>query len=65
MKPRDIAYLQQLDRRFSASVFDVVATGLWRRVGLLGAIRGELASKVTRRSPPSALSAEPRDRRTG
>ena len=50
LQPRDIAYLPQqaeLDRRFPASVFDVVAMGLWRQVGLLSAIRGQLASKVT------------------
>ena len=49
LRPRDIAYLPQqaeLDRRFPASVFDVVAMGLWRQVGLLGAVRGELAAKV-------------------
>ena len=49
LQPSDIAYLPQqaeLDRRFPATVFDVVAMGLWRRIGLLGAIRGELVSKV-------------------
>src|SRR6478752_8478123 len=38
---RDIAYLPQsaeIDRSFPISVFDFVATGLWRATGLFGAI---------------------------
>jgi zinc/manganese transport system ATP-binding protein len=40
--PAEIAYLPQsaeIDRSFPISVFDMVATGLWRRAGLLGGIR--------------------------
>jgi zinc/manganese transport system ATP-binding protein len=36
---RDIAYLPQsaeIDRSFPISVFDLVGTGLWRRIGMLG-----------------------------
>lgn len=39
--PRDIGYLPQaaeLDRAFPIDVFDVVATGLWGRIGLFGGI---------------------------
>ena len=39
--PRDIAYLPQaaeLDRSFPIDVFDLVATGLWRRTGLFGGV---------------------------
>jgi zinc/manganese transport system ATP-binding protein len=38
---RDIAYLPQIadiDRSFPINVYDLVAMGLWRRVGLFGAI---------------------------
>src|SRR6266480_1223986 len=36
---RDIAYLPQsvdIDRSFPISVFDLVGTGLWRRIGFFG-----------------------------
>lgn len=39
---RDIAYLPQaadLDRSFPIDVFDLVATGLWRRLGLFGGVK--------------------------
>lgn len=39
--PRDIAYLPQsadIDRSFPISVFDFVATGLWRHTGIFGGI---------------------------
>lgn len=39
--PHDIGYLPQsadIDRSFPISVFDFVATGLWRRTGLFGGI---------------------------
>jgi zinc/manganese transport system ATP-binding protein len=41
LKARDIAYLPQaaeIDRSFPISVYDMVAMGLWRRAGALGAI---------------------------
>ena len=41
LDPRDIAYLPQIaeiDRSFPISVFDFVATGLWRTRGAFGAI---------------------------
>ncbi|GLK80455.1 zinc ABC transporter ATP-binding protein AztA [Methylopila turkensis] len=44
---REIAYLPQaaeLDRSFPVDVFDLVATGLWRRTGLFGGVsRGDHA----------------------
>ena len=45
----DIAYLPQqadLDRSFPISVLDVVCLGLWRRVGLFGAIGGRLLDEA-------------------
>ena len=41
LKHRDIAYLPQaaeLDRSFPISVYDLVAMGLWRQIGLFGGI---------------------------
>jgi zinc/manganese transport system ATP-binding protein len=41
LRTHDIAYLPQttdIDRSFPISVFDFVAAGLWRRMGLFGAI---------------------------
>jgi zinc/manganese transport system ATP-binding protein len=46
---RDIAYLPQsvdIDRSFPISVFDFVATGLWRRTGLFGGIGRQQQIKV-------------------
>jgi zinc/manganese transport system ATP-binding protein len=46
---RDIAYLPQsvdIDRSFPISVFDFVATGLWRRTGLFGGIGRQQQTKV-------------------
>ena len=46
---RDIAYLPQLseiDRSFPINVFDLVAMGLWRRIGALGAIRRMEREKI-------------------
>ncbi len=40
-RPRAIAYLPQaadIDRSFPVSVYDLVAMGLWRRVGLFGGV---------------------------
>src|SRR5712671_1317720 len=40
--PQDIAYLPQaaeIDRTFPINVYDLVAMGLWRRIGAFGAIR--------------------------
>jgi zinc/manganese transport system ATP-binding protein len=43
--PRDIAYLPQIadiDRSFPIHVYDLIAMGLWRRIGAFGAVgRGE------------------------
>ncbi|GLK77729.1 ABC transporter ATP-binding protein [Methylopila jiangsuensis] len=52
---RDIAYLPQaaeLDRSFPIEVFDLVAMGLWRRVGLFGGLR-----RADRERVAEALSA--------
>jgi zinc/manganese transport system ATP-binding protein len=41
LRPRDIGYLPQaaaLDRSFPIDVFDLVATGLWRRIGPFGGV---------------------------
>jgi zinc/manganese transport system ATP-binding protein len=41
LRTRDIAYLPQIaeiDRSFPITVYDIVAMGLWRKVGLFGAI---------------------------
>ncbi|MBN9042921.1 MAG: ABC transporter [Rhizobiales bacterium 62-47] len=46
---RDIAYLPQsvdIDRSFPISVFDFVATGLWRSSGLFGGIGKQRQAKV-------------------
>lgn len=46
---RDIAYLPQsvdIDRSFPISVFDFVATGLWRSSGMFGGIGGQRQAKV-------------------
>ena len=48
-KARDIAYLPQsadIDRSFPISVFDFVATGLWRSTGLFGGIGRRQQTKV-------------------
>jgi len=48
---RDIAYLPQsaeIDRSFPISVFDFVATGLWRATGLFGGIGKAAREKVLR-----------------
>jgi zinc/manganese transport system ATP-binding protein len=52
---RDIAYLPQtseIDRSFPISVFDFVASGLWRQIGFLGGI-----GKKQRASIAKALAA--------
>lgn len=49
VSPRDIAYLPQhadIDRSFPISVFDFVATGLWRRCGWAGAMSGADQARV-------------------
>jgi zinc/manganese transport system ATP-binding protein len=46
---RDIAFLPQsadIDRSFPLSVFDFVATGLWRDAGAFGGIRGPRRKRV-------------------
>jgi zinc/manganese transport system ATP-binding protein len=46
---RDIAFLPQsadIDRSFPLSVFDFVATGLWRDAGAFGGIRGRRRERV-------------------
>ncbi|MES1155278.1 MAG: ATP-binding cassette domain-containing protein, partial [Pseudorhodoplanes sp.] len=46
---RDIAYLPQsaeIDRSFPISVFDFVATGLWRATGLFGGIGKAAREKI-------------------
>ncbi|NOJ48666.1 metal ABC transporter ATP-binding protein [Bradyrhizobium archetypum] len=46
---RDIAYLPQtadIDRSFPISVFDFVASGLWRSTGLFGGISGKAREKI-------------------
>jgi zinc/manganese transport system ATP-binding protein len=46
---RDIAYLPQtvdIDRSFPISVFDLVGTGLWRRVGFLGGMGKDARDKI-------------------
>ena len=48
---RDIAYLPQsaeIDRSFPISVFDFVATGLWRATGLFGGIGKAAREKILR-----------------
>jgi zinc/manganese transport system ATP-binding protein len=47
---RDIAYLPQsvdIDRTFPISVFDLVATGLWRRTGFFGGMGKAERDKIT------------------
>lgn len=47
---RDIAYLPQsvdIDRTFPISVFDLVATGLWRRTGFFGGMGKTEREKIT------------------
>jgi zinc/manganese transport system ATP-binding protein len=47
---RDIAYLPQsvdIDRTFPISVFDLVATGLWRRTGFFGGMGRAERDKIT------------------
>jgi zinc/manganese transport system ATP-binding protein len=47
---RDIAYLPQsvdIDRTFPISVFDLVATGLWRRTGFFGGMGRAEREKIT------------------
>ena len=47
---RDIAYLPQsadIDRSFPISVFDLVATGLWRRTGFFGGMGKAAREKIT------------------
>lgn len=51
IRRHDLAYLPQqadLDRSFPISALDVVCLGLWRRVGLFGAIRGRLLDDAMR-----------------
>ena len=46
---RDIAYLSQLaeiDRSFPINVYDLVAMGLWRRIGPFGAIRAAERERI-------------------
>lgn len=46
---RDVAFLPQsadIDRSFPISVFDFVATGLWRDAGMFGGIRGRRRERV-------------------
>jgi len=47
---RDIAYLPQsvdIDRSFPISVFDLVATGLWRKTGFFGGMGRSAREKIT------------------
>lgn len=49
LRTRDIAYLPQIaeiDRSFPIAVYDIVAMGLWRKVGLFGGIGGGDREKV-------------------
>jgi zinc/manganese transport system ATP-binding protein len=46
LRADDIAYLPQIaeiDRTFPISVYDMVATGLWKRAGAFGALGGDAA----------------------
>ena len=46
---RDIAYLPQvaeIDRSFPINVYDLVAMGLWRRIGAFGAIRNTERDRI-------------------
>jgi zinc/manganese transport system ATP-binding protein len=49
LRTRDIAYLPQIaeiDRSFPITVYDIVAMGLWRKVGLFGGIGGGDRQKI-------------------
>jgi zinc/manganese transport system ATP-binding protein len=49
LRTRDIAYLPQsaeIDRSFPINVYDVVAMGLWRKVGLFGKVGGGDREKI-------------------
>ncbi len=49
LRAHDIAYLPQIaeiDRTFPISVFDFVATGLWRRAGLFGMLGGRDEGRI-------------------
>jgi zinc/manganese transport system ATP-binding protein len=49
LRTRDIAYLPQIaeiDRSFPITVYDIVAMGLWRKVGLFGGIGGGDQEKI-------------------
>jgi zinc/manganese transport system ATP-binding protein len=48
--PRDVAYLPQasdVDRSFPIDVFDLVAMGLWRRIGWFGGVSKAQRARVT------------------
>ena len=54
---RDIAYLPQsvdIDRTFPISVFDLVGTGLWRRVGFFGGMGKAARDKIAGPNPTAA-----------
>jgi zinc/manganese transport system ATP-binding protein len=49
LRTRDIAYLPQIaeiDRSFPITVYDIVAMGLWRKVGLFGGLGGGEQEKI-------------------
>jgi zinc/manganese transport system ATP-binding protein len=49
LRAREIAYLPQIaeiDRSFPITVYDIVAMGLWRKVGLFGGIGGGDREKI-------------------
>jgi zinc/manganese transport system ATP-binding protein len=49
LRTRDIAYLPQIaeiDRSFPITVYDIVAMGLWRKVGLFGGLGGGEREKI-------------------
>lgn len=51
VRRRDIGYLPQaseLDSSFPITVTDLVSLGLWRRVGLFGAVRGSMLDDIAR-----------------
>jgi len=51
LNPRDIAYLPQsaeIDRSFPMSVFDFVASGLWRSTGIFGGIGGKSRARIAK-----------------
>lgn len=46
---KDLAYLPQqseIDRSLPVSVFDLVATGLWHRIGIWGRVNGQATARV-------------------